>query len=129
MTRLNAVRTAVTAVTLIVVGAGTLRAQRLDTTLAARGQTRFSVSNQSGSITIRSWPRQQVRVQAEYDRAVVEITESAGRIGVRTQSRHGSNEVDFTISVPRGTAIEINGISSDVTVTDVCGDLNLNTIS
>ena len=129
MNRMHAVRDAVTAVTLLVLGAGTLRAQRLDTTLAVHGSTRLSVSNLSGNITIRSWSRAQVRVQAEYDRAQVEVTESAGRISVRTSSRHGNSEVDYTISVPRGTGVQISGISSDVTIADVCGDLNLNTVS
>ena len=129
MNRFSAVRSAVTAVTLLVLGAGTLRAQRLDTTLTVRGQPRLSVTNLSGTIVVRSWSRAQVRVQAEYDRADVEVTESAGRVSVRTVTRRNSGEVDYTISVPRGTGVELNAVSSDIRVTDVCGDLNLNTVS
>ena len=129
MNRITAVRSAVTAVTLLVLGAGTLRAQRLDTTLAVRGQPKLSVSNLSGDIVIRVWSRAQVRVQAEYDRSEVEVTESAGRVSVRTLTRRNSGEVNYTISVPRGTDIEINAVSSDVTIDNVCGDLNLNTVS
>ncbi len=129
MNRIGAVRTAVTAVTLLVLGAGTLRAQRLDTTLSVRGQPKLSVSNLSGDIVIRVWSRAQVRVQAEYDRSEVEVTESGGRVSVRTLTRRNSGEVDYTISVPRGTGIEINAVSSDVTISEVCGDLNLNTVS
>ena len=129
MNRITAVRAAVTAVTLSVLGAGTLRAQRFDTTLAVRGAARVSVQNLSGAVAIRSWARNQIRVQAEYDRARIDVTESAGRVTVRTINRYGSGEVDYTISVPRGTGIEINAVSSDVTIGDVCGDLNLNTVS
>ena len=129
MNGITAVRAAVTAVTLLVLGAGTLRAQRFDTTLTVRGSARLSVQNLSGAIAIRSWTRNQVRVQAEYDRARIDVTESAGRVSVRTVNRYGSGEVDYTISVPRGTGVEINAVSSDVTMGDVCGDLNLNTVS
>src|SRR5260221_4844606 len=129
MTRISAVRSAVTAVPLLVLGAGTLRAQRLDTTLSLRGQPKLSVSNMSGNIVIRVWPRAQVRVQAEYDRSEIEVTEAAGRVTVRTLTHRNSGEVDYTINVPRGTDIEINAVSSDVTVNDVCGSLNLNTVS
>jgi DUF4097 and DUF4098 domain-containing protein YvlB len=129
MNRISAVRSAVTAAALLALGAGTLRAQRLDTTLTVRGQPRVSVSNLSGNISIRSWSRAQIRVQAEYDRADVEVTEAGGRVSVRTLSRRNSGEVDYTISVPRGTGVEINAVSSDVTMGDVCGDLNLSTIS
>ncbi|MFI5207084.1 MAG: DUF4097 family beta strand repeat-containing protein [Gemmatimonadales bacterium] len=135
MNRISAVRTAVTAVTLLVLGAGTLRAQRLDTTLSVRGQPRLSVSNTSGDIVVRVWSRAQVEVQAEYDRSDfddrpgIEITESAGRVSVRTLTRRHGGGVNYTINVPHGTGVEVNGVSSDVTVNGVCGDLNLNTIS
>jgi DUF4097 and DUF4098 domain-containing protein YvlB len=129
MNRISAVRSAVTAVTLLVLGAGTLRAQRLDTTVALRGQPKLSVSNMSGDIVIRVWNRAQVRVQADYERSEVEVTENAGRVSVRTVTRRNNGEVNYTIAVPRGTDIEINSVSSDVTVNDVCGSLNLNTVS
>src|SRR5260370_6563800 len=101
MNRISAVRSAVAAVTLLVLGAGTLRAQRLDTTLSVRGQPKLSVTNLSGNIVIRVWSRAQVRVQAEYDRAEVEVTESAGRVSVRTITRRNNGQVDSTLSVPR----------------------------
>ncbi|MFI5279062.1 MAG: DUF4097 family beta strand repeat-containing protein [Gemmatimonadales bacterium] len=129
MNRISAVRSAVTAVTLLVLGAGTLRAQRLDTTLSLRGQPKLSVTNLSGNIVIRVWSRAQVRVQAEYDRSEVEVTEAGGRVSVRTLTRRNSGEVDYTINVPRGTDVEINAVSSDVTMDNVCGSLNLNTVS
>lgn len=129
MYRERAVRTAVTAVTLLLLGAGTLRAQRLDTTLTPHGQPRLSVNNLSGTIVVRAWSRPQVRIEAEYDRADVQVNESGGRITVRTQTRRGDNEVDYTISVPRGTGVEVNAVSSDIRLTDTCGDVNLTTTS
>ena len=130
MTRVHAVRSAVTAAALLVLGAGTARAQRTtDTTLAVRGGARFSISNQMGSITIRGWNRSQIRVQAESDRARVEVNDSPSGVSVRTANRGGHGDVDFTISVPNGTAIEIQGMSTDVDISGVCGRIDINTLS
>lgn len=127
-----AVRTAVTAVTLLVLGAGALRAQRTtDTTLSVRGTPRLNVSNLNGTITVRSWNRSQIRVVAESDneRSRIEINEMASGVTVRTSPRGGHGEVDFTITVPAKTTLELHGMSSDVEVTNVCGPVDINTMS
>jgi DUF4097 and DUF4098 domain-containing protein YvlB len=127
-----AVRTAVTAVTLLVLGAGALRAQRTtDTTLSVRANARLNVTNQNGTITVRVWNRSQIRVVAEsdHDRARVEINETASGVSVRTSPRGGHGEVDFTISVPAKTQLELHGMSSDIEVVNVCGEVSVNTMN
>jgi DUF4097 and DUF4098 domain-containing protein YvlB len=114
----------------LALGAPALRAQNtLDTTLAARAGTRLSVGNMSGEVTVRAWDRAQLRVVAEYDRARVEVDESPGRVNVRTVNRRSDSEVAYTITVPNGTAVEINGVSTDVDLTGVCGEATINTVS
>ncbi len=104
MNRYAATLAAVTAVTLSL-GAGSLAAQNtLDTTLAVRSGARLQVGNMAGRITVRSWTRSQIRVQAEYDRARIEVDDGPGRVSVRTTARRGDAEVDYTISVPTGTS-------------------------
>lgn len=122
---------AVTAVILLA-GASPLRAQdeeTLDTTLTVRGTPRLSVSNYSGEVTVRQGRAGQIRVQAEYERARIEIDETASRVSVRTVTRRGRGEVAYTISVPQGTEIEISGLSTDVDISGVCGEANVNTVS
>ena len=128
MNRSYAAPAAVIAVILFA-GAGALAAQTLDTTLAVRSVTRLSVSNISGNVTIRSWGRQQLRIEAEYDRARVEVDDSPGRVTVRTIARRGDADVDYTITVPTGTTVEVNAISSDIDMTGVCGDVSLSSVS
>jgi DUF4097 and DUF4098 domain-containing protein YvlB len=118
------------AVFTLALGAPGLRAQNtLDTTLAARAGTRLSVNNMSGEITVRAWDRPQVRIVAEYDRARVEVDESAGRINVRTTHRRSESDVAFTITVPNGMAVELGGLSTDVSLDGVCGEASINTVS
>jgi DUF4097 and DUF4098 domain-containing protein YvlB len=124
-----AARAAVIAATLSL-GAGVLAAQNtLDTAFTVRSGARLQVSNMSGNITVRPWNRAQIRVQAEYDRARVEVDVSPTRLSVRTVSRRGDSEVEYTISVPAGTAVELNGISTDIDITGVCGPATVNTVS
>jgi DUF4097 and DUF4098 domain-containing protein YvlB len=80
-------------------------------------------------VVIRSGAARQIRVEAEYSRAQVEVKTSGGRVAVRTISRRGSGEVDYSITVPNGTAVEINGISTDVDIAGVCGEAEVNVIS
>lgn len=128
MTRIAAALAAVT----LSLGASALRAQTtLDTTFTVRGGTspRLTVNNMSGTVTVQVWTRQAIRLQAEYDRANVEADWSPTRLAVRTITRRGDNEVDYTISVPAGTTVEISGISTDASVTQVCGAVSVSVIS
>ena len=111
--------------------AGTLQAQQrsLDTTIAVRGNARLSVSNQSGTVTIRNWNRSQFRIQAESERARIDVNETSTGVSVRTSARGGHGDVDFTINVPTGTRLEIQGMSNDIDITGVCGAVDLNTLS
>jgi len=122
-------RTAVTAVTLLALAAGALAAQNVDTTFTVRANPRLNVQNLSGTVVVRNWGRSEIRVQAEYDRARVEFDATPGQVSVRTVSRRGNSEVDYTINAPTGTSIQVNGLSTDVRITGVCGSVNINTVS
>lgn len=133
MTRVSAVLAAVT-ISLGASGAAApLAAQRtLDTTFTVRSGTtpRLSVNNMSGSVTVQSWNRAAIRLTAEYDRAQVEAEWSTtGRLSVRTVTRRGDHEVEYVITVPAGTAVEISGISTDASVSSVCGPVTVSVIS
>lgn len=97
---------------------------------------RLAVNNFAGSITVRSWEKDAVRVEAEHssrDRINVRTTEAVLRVGA--SSEHGpSRSVDFTLTVPRwmpvnlnGTYVDIDleGIQNEVTAETVGGDVRL----
>jgi len=92
-----------------------------------RGTPRLSVANYNGDVTIRGWNRSEVRVEAEYERSRVEIDHVGGRVNVRTARRGG--ETSFTITVPAGSAVEVNGHSGDVDVSGACGEVSVTTQS
>lgn len=124
MHRNTALLAAVTALAL----AGTpLAAQStLDTTFTVRGTPRVAVNNLMGTITVRSWSRDAVRVQAEYEDAQVRTDVSPARIVISSEHRRGGDhEVEYVITVPAGTPLELSGTTSDVRVQGVCGPVTV----
>lgn len=125
----SAAHTALAALT-ISFGAASLCAQNtLDTTLAVRGRPRLAVSNTSGEIRVRVGAAGRIRVVAEYERSRIEIDETATRITVRAVPRGRSSDARFDITVPSGTVLELSGVSTDMDVGGVCGEITVNTVS
>lgn len=110
-------------------GPGALAAQSLDTTVAVRSGARFELNSVSGSVRIQTWSRLQMHVVAEADGARVELDASPGGVSVRAVPRRGEGDVDFTITVPANTPLEVHAISADVQAAGVCGEATLSSIS
>ncbi len=108
---------------------GALAAQSLDTTVAVRSGARFELNSVSGSVRVQAWNRPQMHIVAEADGARVEFDASPGIVSARTVPRRGEGDVDFTITVPASTPLEVHAISADVTVAGVCGEATLSSIS
>jgi len=117
------------ALSAMALGAHALAAQDIDTTIAVRPGARFELNSVSGSVKILTWSRAQIRVVAETDGARVDLDASSSMVTVRTQPRRGEGDVDFTITVPKSTPIEVHAISADIDVDDVCGEATLGSIS
>ena len=106
-----------------------VKAQSVDSTFTVRSGARFELQNVSGTVHIRAWNRSQIRVQAESDGARVDLDVSMGGVSVRSIPRRGEGDVDFTISVPVGTPLEVHAISADIDASAVCGPARLGSIS
>jgi DUF4097 and DUF4098 domain-containing protein YvlB len=124
MTRVTAAL-AIAAVTL----APRLSAQSVDSTVAVRSGARFELQSVSGSVRIRVWNRSQIRVQAQADGARVDLDTSPSGVSVRAIPHRGDGDVDFTVSVPAGTPLEVRAISADIDAGQVCGPVRLASIS
>jgi DUF4097 and DUF4098 domain-containing protein YvlB len=109
--------------------ARTLGAQSLDTTVAVRSGARFELTSVSGTVRVRSWNRSEIRINAQSDGARVNVDASPSSVSVRAIPRRGEGDVDFTISVPSGTGLEIHTISADIDASGVNGEARLASIS
>lgn len=92
------------------------------------------VDNTAGEITIHGTNRREVRVKAELDEEVegVEIEQSKNTVSVRVKHKkgkrnHGGAEIE--IWVPEAAALDIAGVSAEISVDAVRGEQRLKSIS
>jgi DUF4097 and DUF4098 domain-containing protein YvlB len=100
-------------------------AQQTDTTFAVRSGGRLDVDAYDGSVMVRFWDREQVRVQATHNRGVeVQIQSTAAGVGIDAEGRRGvALGVRFDITVPRDYGVAIDGVNITATVDGVHGNV------
>jgi DUF4097 and DUF4098 domain-containing protein YvlB len=104
-------------------------AQQIDTTMAAQRGQRLLVNAYGGDVTVRSWNRSAVRVEATaLGSNRVEVSSSPGAVTVRTQGRHGSTEVGLRISVPVWMALSLSGVHTNATIQGTRAPISVETV-
>jgi DUF4097 and DUF4098 domain-containing protein YvlB len=90
----------------------------LDTTFAVDPNAVLGLRNHAGEIIVRTWNRNEVRIQASYssyDRVKVIQTERS--VNVQSETGHGHpEEVGFELTIPSAMAVDLWGLESDVSV-------------
>jgi hypothetical protein len=103
---------------------------KTDQTVPVQKHMRLSVSNFAGSIAVRTWEKDAVRVEAEHsnrDRINIRTTEAVLRVGA--SSEHGpSRTVDFTLTVPRWLPVALNGTYVDIDLEGMQGEVSAETV-
>ncbi|MBK6422991.1 MAG: DUF4097 family beta strand repeat protein [Gemmatimonadetes bacterium] len=103
--------------------------QGTDTTIAVRGATRLELSSFEGAITVATWNRPSVRIQADHDEDTrVEVNAGARSLRVRAHSRYGPPEVTWRLTVPADLTLDLASQSGDIRVSGTRGEVNLSTV-
>ena len=96
----------------------------------------LDLSNVSGNITIRGAPGGEIQIEAQKignpSSVDIEVSQTGDRVRVETEYREGTNQrvsVDFSITVPYGTAVSAKSVSGDVEVHDVRGETHAESVS
>ncbi|MEP7227223.1 MAG: DUF4097 family beta strand repeat-containing protein [Gemmatimonadales bacterium] len=105
-------------------------AQQIDTTMAAERGQRLLVNAYGGDVTVRSWNRNAVRVEASPSASNrIEVTSSATAMSVRTQGRHGPpTDVALRISVPVWMALSLSGVHTNATIEGTRAPISVETV-
>lgn len=92
--------------------------QGADTTLAVRKGQRLEVSVYAGSITVRTWNRDAIRVQADTRRKDhLDINADGSTVSVETSGKWGpAGSADVEITMPAWMAVELSGVETDLSV-------------
>ena len=104
-----------------------------DQTVDVTKGTRLVLSNNAGEVVVRSWDRDQVRVQATHgarETVTAETTDMTLRI--RTQrtagSRGPSSLVDYQVTVPRWMPVNLSGTYLDATIEGTTAEVTVETV-
>lgn len=104
--------------------------QQTDTVIPLEGATRLEVDAPAGSISVGTWDRDEIRVQAEHStRTFVDIGRSGATIDLEAEARRGpANLVDFVLTVPRGLDLELDGMYTDIVVEGAEGEVEVDNL-
>lgn len=121
---------------------GAAHAATFQQQVAADPRGEVDVSNISGSIVISGWDKSAVAVTADLpsDTQRIKVTSAHGRISVCVAYNdssscnspgffEGRSSVRLELHVPRGSELEVSGVSADITSTGIAGSQHLNTVS
>jgi DUF4097 and DUF4098 domain-containing protein YvlB len=109
-------------------------AERIDRRIDAADDAIVTIQNTAGSVEIRGWSRDEVEVKGDLGRDVEELVlERDGKeVRIEVRAPHGNNiriSSDLEIRVPQGSSVRVTGVSNDIDIADVRGDLRLSSVS
>lgn len=101
-----------------------------DTTIAVTPGTRLNVENQGGDITVKTWDRNQVRVQASHSRRThIDVRLVGAVLSLEAEADRGpANMVDYEITVPAWMALNLEGMYATVNVKGSRGSIAVETL-
>ena len=89
-----------------------------DTLLRVGPGMTLALSSLAGDISVTTWDRNEVRVQAEHDRGdrlIAEMRDATVRLGM-SSSESSPAEVEWTLTVPAWLPLELSGVECEITV-------------
>ena len=104
--------------------------QQTDTTFAVRPGSRLEINNFGGEIAVRAWDRSEVRLHAQHSsRDRIEVSADGQVVTVKASNRRGPPQsVDYDITVPKGMALTLSGLYTDIKVTGVDAEISAETV-
>jgi DUF4097 and DUF4098 domain-containing protein YvlB len=95
-----------------------------------------TIHNPNGTITVRAWTKPEIMVIATRatDQVVVDAEQTGNRVDILTRQVSASaspesTRADYEISVPEDAELQIHDDSGGVNVSNVLGDMNVETIA
>jgi DUF4097 and DUF4098 domain-containing protein YvlB len=103
---------------------------RTDQTVDVAKGTRLVLNNNAGEVVVRSWDREQVRVQATHsDRDKIDVQTAEMTLRIRARAARGpSSLVDYQITVPRWMPVNLSGTYLEATIEGTTAEVNVETV-
>ena len=121
---------------LLLLGAAPASADRLEKHFKVQARPVVTIHNPDGKVTVRAWTKSEVMVVAyrSSDKIEVEVDQTENRVDVMTHEASDTiapddMRTDLEISVPEDAELQIHNDSGAVSVTNVLGDMNVETVA
>lgn len=101
-----------------------------DTTVAVPQGSRLRLQNQGGEVTVKTWDRSQIRIQADHSsRSSVGVDVRGQVVEIESKGRRGlSSVVDYHLTVPTWMALDIGGMYAEVTIDGIKAAVKVETL-
>jgi hypothetical protein len=101
-----------------------------DTTITVQKGARLEVSNFTGGVSVNTWDRDAVRIQADHHtRTHVVVENHDNRLQISSEGYRGTpGNVEYRITTPSWMALDITGPFSDVDIEGSRGDVKVETV-
>ncbi|MEO8139030.1 MAG: DUF4097 family beta strand repeat-containing protein [Gemmatimonadota bacterium] len=114
---------------LLIATLAALSPQSTDTTVPVRAGSRLELSSQEGNITVATWNRSAIRIEADDEEDTrIEVDQNGGTVSIRAHHRYGPSEVSWKLTVPADMALELSSQSGDIVVDGTRGEVNVSTV-
>lgn len=115
---------AVMSLSLLCAALATQAGEAIDERRAMNSDGRVTVINVKGEIEVSGWEREEVHVSGDLGRGskALEITGDGDSLRIEVKlpnNTHGIEETDLVVMLPRTAMLEVEGVSADITVTDM----------
>lgn len=109
--------------------AALVASQGTDTTIQVKSGSRLELSSIDGDITVQTWSRSAVRVEATHDEDTrIDVDQGDRTLSVSARSRYGPSEVTWRLTVPADMALDLSSQSGTVRVAGTRGEVSVSTV-
>jgi DUF4097 and DUF4098 domain-containing protein YvlB len=103
--------------------------QQTDTVIAVQPGARLDIEAFGGEVVVRTWSRNEMRIEADHSsRTRLGISHSQSAVRLRSRSSRGVANVDYEITVPAGTDVEVNGTFLGARMEGELGEVRVETV-
>lgn len=99
----------------------------IDTVVPFSKSGRVDLSLNSGRIRVTGWDREEVKVVATSDQGRLRFSATHQRVSLDVERRGGN--VQYDVTVPRGTKLSLSALSGSITATGIGGEINAESVS
>src|SRR3979490_1786364 len=113
----------------LVIATGAFAQQRVSRHYPAGKNVRIELKNLSGTITVETWPRDEIRITATMEAPAVHFNPRQTDTGLvidivaDNRDRRDVGDANFKIQVPSRSSVDLETRSGQITVNNVKGDL------